>query len=141
MLNDTVFLTLAEVIKVHLDQIQHYGGIAGIRDTELLESALAMPEASFGGERLHVDLFEMAAAYAFHICRNHPFIDGNSRTSRLLMLHILRSHNLPALELPLGYFDLYMNLTKLSKKRDDESFKYLIQEIVLLNLKRMNSVL
>jgi len=73
--------------------------------------------------------------------RIHPFIDGNSRTSRLLMLHILRSHDIPVLELPLGYFDLYMNLTKLSKKRDDESFKYLIQEIVLLNLKRMNSAL
>jgi hypothetical protein len=54
------------------------------------------------------------------------------------MLHILRSYNIPFLELPLGYFEQYMNLTKLSKKRDDEAFKSLIQELVLFNLKRMN---
>jgi len=84
------------------------------------------------------EIVDFAAFFHNEFQRIHPFIDGNSRTSRLLMLHILRRYNLPVLELPLGYFDLYMGLTKLSKKRDDESFKYLIQEIVLFNLKRMN---
>ncbi len=84
------------------------------------------------------DVIDFAAFFHNEFQRIHPFIDGNSRTSRLLMLHILRSYGLPVLELPLGYFDLYMGLTKLSKKRDDKSFKHLIQEIVLFNLKRIN---
>jgi len=75
------FLTLAEVIEIHVDQIQRYGGRQGIRDFGLLESALAQPEASFGGEWLHRDVYKMAAAYAYHICQNHPFIDGNKRTA------------------------------------------------------------
>lgn len=73
--------------------------------------------------------------------RIHPFIDGNSRVSRLLMLHILRMHNLPVLELPLGYFDSYLDLTKGSKKRDDEQFKHLVEEIVLTNLKNLNNTI
>jgi len=73
--------------------------------------------------------------------RIHPFIDGNSRTSRLLMLHILRSYGLPVLNLPLGYFDLYMDLTKRSTKRDDESFRHLIEEIVFINLRKLNSTI
>lgn len=75
-----VFLNLAEVLEIHRDQIERYGGAAGIRDLGLLQSALAMPEAGFEGGYLHKDLFEMAAAYLFHITRNHPFIDGNKRT-------------------------------------------------------------
>ncbi len=75
------FLTLAEAIEVHTDQIHRYGGQDGVRDLGLLESALAQPEASFGGEWLHRNLFEMAAAYAYHLCQNHPFFDGNKRTA------------------------------------------------------------
>jgi death-on-curing protein len=75
------FLSLADVVRIHVDQIEGYGGRAGIRDPRLLQSALAMPQASFGGEWLHRDLYEMAAAYAFHLCQNHPFVDGNKRTA------------------------------------------------------------
>lgn len=78
---DPLFLTLAEVIEVHADQIKRYGGDAGVRDLGLLESALAQPEASFAGEWLHSTVYEMAAAYAYHVCQNHPFIDGNKRTA------------------------------------------------------------
>jgi len=78
---EPVFLTLAEVLKFHTRQIGQFGGVDGIRDITLLQSAMAQPEASFGGEWLHADLFEMAAAYAFHICQNHPFFDGNKRTA------------------------------------------------------------
>ena len=74
------FLGLADVIRIHVDQIERYGGRAGIRDQGLLQSALAMPGASFGGELLHRDLFETGAAYAFHLCQNNPFVDGNKRT-------------------------------------------------------------
>lgn len=75
------FLTLAEVIEIHNDQMQRYGGHAGIRDMNLLSSAVAMPYATFSGKFLHADIFETAAAYAFHISQNHPFIDGNKRTA------------------------------------------------------------
>ena len=83
------FLELAEVIEIHRDQIERYGGSAGIRDMGLLQSALAMPEASFGGQYLHGDLYEMAAAYLFHIARNHPFIDGNKRVGTAAALVFL----------------------------------------------------
>jgi death-on-curing protein len=78
---DPVFLALDEVLALHSDQIRRYGGSPGIRDQGLLSSALAMPSATFGGAFLHPSLVEMAAAYLFHIARNHPFIDGNKRTS------------------------------------------------------------
>jgi death on curing protein len=77
---EPVFLGLDEVIEIHNDQIRRYGGHPGIRDIGLLKSAIAMPAASFGGDYLQTDIFEMAAAYLFHIVRNHPFIDGNKRT-------------------------------------------------------------
>ena len=74
------FLTLDEVLRIHLDQIERYGGQSGLRDLGLLESAVNMPRASFAGRHAHTDLFEQAAAYLFHIVSNHPFIDGNKRT-------------------------------------------------------------
>jgi len=78
---DIIFLTLAEVVEIHTDQTERYGGSSGVRDMGLLSSATAMPYASFSSEFLHADIYEMAAAYAFHICQNHPFIDGNKRTA------------------------------------------------------------
>jgi death-on-curing protein len=75
------FLTLAEVVEIHADQIEQYGGADGIRDINLLSSAVAMPYASFSGSFLHNDIFEMAAAYAYHISQNYPFVDGNKRTA------------------------------------------------------------
>ncbi|TWT41829.1 hypothetical protein RAS1_29520 [Phycisphaerae bacterium RAS1] len=76
------FLELAEVLYIHADQIERYGGIASIRDAGLLESALAMPRAGFGGAWLHHDLFEMAAAYLFHIVQNHRLLTAISAPER-----------------------------------------------------------
>jgi death-on-curing protein len=83
------FLSLAEVLEIHRDQISRYGGDPGIRDLGLLQSAIAMPEASYGGRFLHTNLYEMAAAYLFHIVQNHPFIDGNKRTGAVAALVFL----------------------------------------------------
>ena len=88
---EPIFLGLADVVTIHADQIERYGGSPGIRDLGLLQSALTMPRASFGREWLHRDLYEMAAAYAFHISQDHPFKDGNKRTalaSALVFLEI-----------------------------------------------------
>jgi death-on-curing protein len=77
------FLTLNEVLYIHREQIRHLGGSDGIRDMGLLQSALAMPSAEFGGQYLHEDIFHMAAAYLFHIALNHPFLDGNKRVGAM----------------------------------------------------------
>jgi len=86
---EPIFLTLAEVLEIHRNQVENYGGQEGIRDISLLTSALAMPESTFYGQYLHNDLYEMAAAYAYHICMNHPFIDGNKRTALVAALVFL----------------------------------------------------
>ncbi len=74
-----VFLDIEQVMRIHRGMIEGYGGQEGVRDIGLLHSAIAMPQASFGGKSLHADLFEMAAAYLYHIVQNHPFLDGNKR--------------------------------------------------------------
>src|SRR3954463_15270619 len=74
---------------LHDEQLARFGGAGGIRDMGLLESAVATPQASFGGEFLHEDLFSMAAAYAFHIAQNQAFVDGNKRTGLLSALVFL----------------------------------------------------
>ena len=84
------FLALDEVLAIHEHQVRKYGGSPGIRDLGLLESAIAMPKATFGGVFLHETLSEMAAAYLFHISRNHPFVDGNKRTGLACALAFLR---------------------------------------------------
>ena len=83
------FLELDDVVEIHHDQIERYGGSDGIRDARLLESAVAAPRATFDGRSLHVDLFSMAAAYLFHITQNHPFVDGNKRTGAVAALVFL----------------------------------------------------
>lgn len=80
---------MMEILEIHDDQIKRYGGITGIRDVGLLESALAMPASSFDGRYLHSDLFEIAAAYLFHITKNHPFVDGNKRVGAVAALVFL----------------------------------------------------
>lgn len=80
-MDDPTFLTVEEVLRLHDIQLELYGGLPGLRDAGLLESALAMPAMQFGGEFLHPDIFEMAAAYLFHLAKNHPFCDGNKRVA------------------------------------------------------------
>ncbi len=95
---------MGEVLLILQDQIRRYGGTYAVRDPQLLSSALAMPAASFQGKYLHKDLYEQAAAYAFHICQNHPFVDGNKRTALASALVFL---SLNAVELDDPQEDLY----------------------------------
>jgi death on curing protein len=76
---EPVFLSLDEVLEIHEQQIERYGGSPGLRDGGGLESAVATPQATFGGEFLHPSIPATAAAYLFHLCQNHAFIDGNKR--------------------------------------------------------------
>jgi death on curing protein len=86
---EPLFLTIDEVLEVHHDQIERYGGTLGVRDNGLLESAVAAPQSGFGGHYLHGDLYEMAAAYLFHLVQNHPFLDGNKRVGAATALVFL----------------------------------------------------
>jgi death-on-curing protein len=104
------FLSLADVVRIHVDQIERYGGRAGIRDPGLLQSALAMPQASFGGEWLHRDLHEMAAAYAFHLCQNHPFVDGNKRTALACALVFLELNGVSIEDPEARLYDAMMDI-------------------------------
>ena len=124
---DPIFLTLAEVIEVHVDQIRRYGGQAGLRDLGLLQSALAQPQASFAGQWLHNDLYAMAGAYAYHLCQNHPFIDGNKRTALASALVFLELNGISLLD-PRGRLKNAM-FRIASDKMKKEEFERLLRKL------------
>ena len=88
----TRFLSRRLVEASHAIQLDLYGGMHGLRDEGLLESALAQPRATLGGEYLLPDIWSMAAAYGFHLCRNHAFLDGNKRVAAVAMIAFLRAN-------------------------------------------------
>jgi len=87
------FLELHMVLRIHKEGIEDFGGIHGTRDENMLDSAINVPRAMFGGEYLHKTIPAMAAAYAFHICQNHPFLDGNKRTALTSSVVFLKANN------------------------------------------------
>jgi death-on-curing protein len=115
----TEFLTLAEVAEIHADQIRRYGGKGGTRDINLLSSAAAMPYASFSGEFLHKDIYQMAAAYAFHICRNHPFIDGNKRTALAAALIFLEMNGISISDSEEDLYEATMDIASGKMKKEE----------------------
>ena len=74
-------LTVEIVQEIHAEAIHRFGGSDGVREMALLESAVAAPQASFGGSSPYQDLAEVAAAYLCYLCKNHPFVDGNKRAA------------------------------------------------------------
>jgi death-on-curing protein len=88
--NDCFYLTVDIVLSIHDETIARFGGSTGVRDQALLESAVAAPQATFEGRSLFSDLTEIAAAYLFYLCRNHPFVDGNKRAALGSCLVFLR---------------------------------------------------
>lgn len=84
------FIETEIVLAIHARQLEKFGGTPGLRDPKLLDSALAVPQATFGGELLHPTIPEQAAAYLFHLAMNHSFIDGNKRTAFAVMDTFLR---------------------------------------------------
>ena len=87
----------AEAVKaIHAEALIAHGGSAGLRDAALLESAVAAPQATDGGKPLLSDPIEVAAAYLFYLCRNHPFVDGNKRTALATCLVFLSENGLLA---------------------------------------------
>jgi len=82
------------VKEIHAEVLAAHGGSAGLRDVALLESAVAAPQATMMGQPLFSDPLEVAAAYLFYLCRNHPFVDGNKRTALATCLVFLSENGL-----------------------------------------------
>ncbi len=94
---DCFHLTVEIVREVHAEAIATFGGSDGVREMALLESAVAAPQATFGGRSPYKDLAEVAAAYLCYLCRNHPFVDGNNRTALGACLVFLRLNGIEPL--------------------------------------------
>lgn len=126
------FLTVDEVLALHATQLARYGGQAGVRDAGMLASAVAVPQASFDGAFLHDDRFAMAAAYAFHIAENQPFVDGNKRTGLMAALVFLALHGIKVRD-PAGR--LYDAMIALSRRTlDKHGFATLLRELAAATL-------
>ena len=108
---------MGEVLLILQDQIGRYGGAYGVRDLDLLSSALGMPSASFEPKYFHKDLNEQAAAYAFHICQNHPFIDGNKRTGLATALVFLALNGVELNDANEELYELMMDVSGKGKTK------------------------
>lgn len=115
------FLTLEDVLAIHVDQVSRYGGDASIRDLGLLQSAIAQPQATYGDAYLHAFPFEMAAAYLFHLVMNHPFADGNKRTGTVAALVFLDWHEIEISAEEGELADLTLGVTSGKLTKDDVS--------------------
>ena len=85
------------VREIHAEAIKQFGGLNGVRDENLLASAVLTPQSSFGGKSPYADIVEVAAAYLFYICNNHPFLDGNKRTAMMAAIVFLRLNGIKPL--------------------------------------------
>lgn len=112
------FLPESIAMAIHDDQIRLYGGSYGVRDASVLNSALHMPHAQFGGEFLHPTILHMAVAYGFHLSQDHPFLDGNKRTAGMIMFTFLQFNGLKLSATEVDYYDTMMAVAsgQMSKK-------------------------
>jgi death on curing protein len=118
-------LTVGAVIGIHREVLLAHGGRPGLRDATLLESAVAAPQATFEGEPLIADPVEIAAAYLFYLCRNHPFVDGNKRTALATCLVFLAANGrLPGERVAL---------------RDPDAWETFVQDVAGSRLDRMQT--
>jgi death-on-curing protein len=123
-------LTVANVLEVHAEVIGQFGGSAGIREMALLESAVAAPQASFGGESVYTDLIEVAAAYLFFLCRNHPFVDGNKRAALGACIVFLRLNGTEPQSDSQSWEDLALDVaaSKLDRDQTNQRLRILISK-------------
>jgi death on curing protein len=112
---------------LHAESLERFGGSAGLRDRGLLESAVATPQAGFGGEYLHPTLFDMAAAYAFHIAESQPFVDGNKRAGLGAALVFLRLNDIDIEDPDDRLYDAMMAVA--SRKLDKSGLAALLREL------------
>lgn len=119
------YLTLQNVLQIHDEMIEKYGGLKGVRDMNLIESAIEMPKARAFGEDLHPTIHDKAAAYLYHIAKNHPFFDANKRTSAACALIFLAMNDHDLNISPNSYEELVIEVAKgnVNKKQIADFFK------------------
>jgi death-on-curing protein len=118
------FVSKSMVLSIHARQIERFGGTPGVRDEGLLESALAQPQATFGGQFLHPTISEQAAAYLYHIAMNHPFIDGNKRTAFAVTDTFLRLNGCALNLTDDGVYDLVMRVARGTMTKEELSREF-----------------
>ncbi|HBS48212.1 TPA: type II toxin-antitoxin system death-on-curing family toxin [Candidatus Dependentiae bacterium] len=113
------FLQAKEILEIHKNIIETYGGALGIRSNHLFLSAIAQPEFKIQNKYVHKNIYLMTAAYLFHLIKNHPFVDGNKRTSvasALLFLTINKT-KINITEKQLTELSLKTATTKITKEK------------------------
>src|SRR5436190_16725926 len=122
--------TVEAVKAIHAEVLAAHGGSAGLRDVALLESAVAAPQATMAGEPLFTEPVELAAAYLFYLCRNHPFVDGNKRTALATCLVFLSENGLlPDEQLDVDAWEA-LTLGVASSKLDREQATKLLRKLI-----------
>ncbi|MBE7439163.1 MAG: type II toxin-antitoxin system death-on-curing family toxin [Spirochaetales bacterium] len=109
---EPIFLTVDELLLIHKIQIEEFGGVHGLRDSALLESAMMQPMATIDGIYLHPSLFDQAAAYVFHLCQNHPFLDGNKRAALAGGLVFLEINGIEILDPSGSLYEMVMKVAR-----------------------------
>ena len=132
------YLTASAVKAIHAEVLAAHGGSSGIRDEALLESAAAAPRATMTGQPLISDPVEIAAAYLFYLCRNHPFIDGNKRTALAACLVFLEINDfLPNLKLPMDDWEAFVLEVAASRLDRDQTTARLRKLLKQLSKKKL----
>jgi death on curing protein len=108
--DDCIHLTVDQIIEIHEAVIEAFGGLHGIRDRGLLESALGATQATAFGASVFSDVVEIAGAYLFYLCRNHPFVDGNKRVGMTSAI-------------------VYLKLNGLEPAKDSEKWERLVLDV------------
>jgi len=117
------FLEMKHIDEILQDQLARYGGEYGIRDAGLAESAVATPHAQFGGELLNADPVAQAGAYLFHLCSNHPYLDGNKRVALASALVFLNLHGIEVYDRNDQLYELTMAIAWSELSKDEDSTK------------------
>ncbi|KAF1084042.1 Toxin Doc [Sporotomaculum syntrophicum] len=118
-MTSVIFLPKDLILLFHEQLIQIYGGSYGVRDENLLDSALQQPKATFDGKYLHDNLLKMAAAYGYHSCNNHPFIDGNKRIALVAMDVFLQRNGFEITACEKDTFKMMMDLASGRLSKDE----------------------
>jgi death-on-curing protein len=112
------YLSLGEVLRLHQMLIEQSGGLGGIRDLGLLDSALAQPRATFAGQDLHPTVLEKAAALCASLVQNHPFLDGNKRIGHAAMATFLLLNSVEIVATADEQETLILDLAAGTRRRD-----------------------
>ena len=116
---DCFHLSIETVVEIHAEAIKRFGGLGGVRDENLLASAVLAPQSTFGGKSPYHDVAEIAAAYLFYICNNQAFVDGNKRTAMMSAIVFLRINGIEPLPDSAEWEKLMLDVAASKIERDE----------------------